>query len=239
MTGRNEPCLCGSGKKYKKCCLSLGEELRSATGSTSTTIRLLDFAEGNNIDPDIAKAYYASDTIDLLTFKVSELVLLKNLTELIRSIDLCIANRYMLSALKLIYAAIDNMAYLWSDTTQITGSGFRQWADSYLLPNSDLSCTSDDLYFARCGLLHENTAGNRALPQGTRYTFYSWGTAEPDQAPEHSDVLRRDQRTFVRIESLRDAFDKAMLVFLEGLSKEPSLKGKLVQRAQKYFAYLD
>jgi len=239
LTGRNEPCPCGSGKKYKKCCLPLGEELRRATGSTSTTIRLLDFAENNNIDLDIAKAYYTSDTIDLLTFKISELVLLKNLTELIRSIDLCIANRYLLSALKLIYTAIDNMAYLWSDTTQVTPAGFKQWADSYLLPNSDLSCTSDELYFARCGLLHQNTAGNRPLPQGTRYIFYSWGTAEPDHGSEHIDVLRRDQCTFVGIESLRDAFDKAMLAFLEELCKEPSSKGKLVQRSQKYFANLD
>ena len=23
--GRNDPCLCGSGKKYKKCCLALEE----------------------------------------------------------------------------------------------------------------------------------------------------------------------------------------------------------------------
>ncbi len=28
-TGRNAPCLCGSGKKYKKCCLLLDEKSRS------------------------------------------------------------------------------------------------------------------------------------------------------------------------------------------------------------------
>jgi hypothetical protein len=26
MVGRNEPCPCGSGRKYKKCCLSKHEE---------------------------------------------------------------------------------------------------------------------------------------------------------------------------------------------------------------------
>jgi uncharacterized protein len=25
--GRNDPCLCGSGKKFKKCCLDLSEVL--------------------------------------------------------------------------------------------------------------------------------------------------------------------------------------------------------------------
>ena len=26
--GRNDPCLCGSGKRYKKCCLNEGYALR-------------------------------------------------------------------------------------------------------------------------------------------------------------------------------------------------------------------
>ncbi len=30
MTGRNDPCPCGSGKKYKKCCLKKDEEARRA-----------------------------------------------------------------------------------------------------------------------------------------------------------------------------------------------------------------
>ena len=30
MTGRNEPCPCGSGKKYKKCCGQVGDDLLSA-----------------------------------------------------------------------------------------------------------------------------------------------------------------------------------------------------------------
>ncbi len=30
MPGRNEPCHCGSGKKYKKCCLAKDEEIRKA-----------------------------------------------------------------------------------------------------------------------------------------------------------------------------------------------------------------
>jgi len=43
QVGRNEPCPCGSGKKYKKCCLSKNEELRqkpsrrSLAGSRRTT----------------------------------------------------------------------------------------------------------------------------------------------------------------------------------------------------------
>ena len=31
--GRNDPCPCGSGKKYKKCCMLKNEELRAANTS--------------------------------------------------------------------------------------------------------------------------------------------------------------------------------------------------------------
>ena len=31
MTGRNEPCPCESGKKYKKCCLKLSQALKATS----------------------------------------------------------------------------------------------------------------------------------------------------------------------------------------------------------------
>jgi hypothetical protein len=237
--GRNDPCPCGSGKKYKKCCLSLAEQLRKVPGSLSTSIPLLSFIEGNNIDVGMATAYHQHEMIDLSSFKVSELALLKNLTEIMRAIDLCIKSKYLLSALKLIYSAIDNMAYLWTDNEYTTSLDFKSWADSYLFQNSDLDCTSGELYIARCGLLHQNTAGNRTLPPGTRYIFYSWGSSKPEQGPEHIDMLKRDQCTFISIQSLRDTLYKGILSFLKERSKESSSKEKLLLRSQKYFAIID
>jgi len=162
--------------------------------------------------------------------------LLKNLTEIVRSINLCLDNKYFLSALKLIYAGIDNMAYLGADTPQTSGLDFQKWADVYLLPKSDLDCTSAELWLARCGLLHQNTAGNRKLPLGTRYIFYSWGTSEPRKGPQHIDASKRDECTFVGIESLRDMLYGGMISFVGEISKEPSSRERLLLRSQKYFA---
>ena len=33
MTGRNDPCPCGSGKKFKKCCLGMEKSLPSGGGA--------------------------------------------------------------------------------------------------------------------------------------------------------------------------------------------------------------
>lgn len=237
--GRNDPCPCGSGKKYKKCCQLLAERIQKITGSTSTLIPLQAFAEGNYVDTAIARAYYSSDTIDLLTWKTTELILLKNLTEIVKAIELCISNKLYLSALKLIYAAIDNLAYLGTNHQTVKQPDFIKWVDSFLLPDSDLSCTAKELHAARCGLLHQNTAATCNLSSDMKNIFYTWGTAEPEKGLEHVDESKRDQCRFISIDSLKSALYKGILTFLEAVSKNPSLKERLLKRSQKYFANVE
>lgn len=62
--GRNDPCLCGSGKKYKKCCLGKREAAASSTPSTMVTeeenrltARLISYAGRPRFDADYAGAY--------------------------------------------------------------------------------------------------------------------------------------------------------------------------------------
>ncbi|MBD7908705.1 SEC-C metal-binding domain-containing protein [Sporosarcina gallistercoris] len=43
MTGRNEPCPCGSGKKYKKCCGKVGDDLLSAVVNEELDRILIQF----------------------------------------------------------------------------------------------------------------------------------------------------------------------------------------------------
>ena len=60
--GRNAPCPCGSGKKYKKCCLNKEEALRpEKTSATPKELelrdKLLSFSAKENYKKDFAKAY--------------------------------------------------------------------------------------------------------------------------------------------------------------------------------------
>jgi tetratricopeptide (TPR) repeat protein len=57
--GRNDPCPCGSGKKYKKCCLPLHEESRAKqqdTGAFSLTPGFTDLDELSNSVVDLIEA---------------------------------------------------------------------------------------------------------------------------------------------------------------------------------------
>lgn len=63
--GRNDPCPCGSGKKYKKCCLTrheallTKEALRLRDLALDLLARLRDFADDNLTRADLAKARIA------------------------------------------------------------------------------------------------------------------------------------------------------------------------------------
>jgi tetratricopeptide (TPR) repeat protein len=58
--GRNDPCPCGSGRKYKKCCLPLHEESRAKqqqeAGGVSLTPGFTDLDELSNSVVDLIEA---------------------------------------------------------------------------------------------------------------------------------------------------------------------------------------
>ena len=50
MTGRNDPCPCGSGKKFKKCCLGKEESHPSGGGATTASAELRKALEGRQFN---------------------------------------------------------------------------------------------------------------------------------------------------------------------------------------------
>lgn len=45
--GRNEPCLCGSGKKYKKCCFGLDDAIKHVIDGWDIELSLAELTEEN------------------------------------------------------------------------------------------------------------------------------------------------------------------------------------------------
>jgi hypothetical protein len=74
----------------------------------------------------------------------------------------------------LLYATIDALAWLSlpAEKAKTVRWDFKQWVETYLLPNSRLGCTSSDLYSARCGLLHSNTAESELSRGGEASEIY-------------------------------------------------------------------
>lgn len=69
-------------------------------------------------------------------------------------------------ALILTFVTIDSMAWLDRAAGEdVTKPDFISWVDRYLLPDNNLPCTGEELYSARCGMLHSLTADSRLQRQ--------------------------------------------------------------------------
>ena len=79
--------------------------------------------------------------------------------------------------LVVLYSTIDSIASLSSTHDRdVTRQDFEGWVNRFLLPGSKLTCTSTDLYAARCGVLHSFSAYSSIQRRGkARLICYAWG----------------------------------------------------------------
>jgi hypothetical protein len=65
-TGRNDPCPCGSGKKFKHCCFDKDEErLHHSSGVAGVTIEELQAAPQTHLTPQLLDSLHPSDMLKL------------------------------------------------------------------------------------------------------------------------------------------------------------------------------
>jgi len=75
------------------------------------------------------------------------------------------AGRYT-QTLVIIYSAIDTLAWASLSSGDVTRHDFCRWVNRYIRPESELGCTADDLYAARCALVHSGSAESRMSREG-------------------------------------------------------------------------
>ena len=120
------------------------------------------------------------------------------------------------SALILIYSFIDRMAWL-SVEGDSWGGDFKKWVESYLLPQDNFLCNANDLWAARCALLHTGSAEARDTQNGkARKIYYTTGSAlvKPDTIPQ--DVV------FVEVGMLHSNLIGAISSFQSYLAANPT-----------------
>ncbi len=99
---------------------------------------------------------------------------------MVEAAELCLQHKKFDSALALVYVTMGAMAWVSMPTGQkdVTRRDFYTWVDRYLLPGSGLACTAEELYGARCGMLHSLTVESTLSRQGkVRTIHYAWGHA--------------------------------------------------------------
>ena len=75
------------------------------------------------------------------------------------------ANHYT-QALIVLYSAIDTLAWSLRADGDVTRRDFCSWVAQYMQPIATLGCTPEDLYSARCALVHSGAAESKMSREG-------------------------------------------------------------------------
>lgn len=68
--GRNDPCPCGSGRKYKRCCLEKDEAAKPAPRPGSEVERVAPGAIGDYGPPDLSEEFFAAHPLEFSAARV-------------------------------------------------------------------------------------------------------------------------------------------------------------------------
>jgi hypothetical protein len=165
------------------------------------------------------------------------------ITQLSDSMDLLLQKEKCMPSLILIYSGIDTMAWLNRDKTHENldnnSIDFKNWVNSYLLPDAGLNCNAVDLYAARCSILHSYSAQSSLSRKGqARKIYYVWGSADVLELQKYIDMSYESGKTIaVSIDTLNRAFKISVQRFNAALNKNKSLSKLVSARSDKFLVY--
>lgn len=129
--------------------------------------------ETTNVAEDPVEAMFWREVSDQLTGHVKQMR---------RAVELCLQEDLWEPALILMLSFVDACAWLArpKDHPDVKVEDFVAWVNAYLLPESRLECTAEELYGARCGLLHSLTGESR-LHRQEKIRKIFWSRASGDE----------------------------------------------------------
>jgi hypothetical protein len=146
-------------------------------------------------------------------------------------INTLLANGGGRGAVILIYAGMDTMAFLDmpEGQTEVRGRDFIRWAGRYVRFPGSVQVTGEELYAARCGMLHTYTAEARATRSGRARRI---GYADKMDPPAYAAPTAAPDIVLVSVPGLRDAFFRGIDQFLidaysSGPAKRATVEGRL------------
>jgi hypothetical protein len=159
--------------------------------------------------------------------------------EITKAIDICASSKLLIPSLTLIYSGIDMLGWLDIDdvTTDASRKSFKCWATDYILaPGSELTCTADDLYSARCGLLHIRSSESRDTRSGSaRRIFYAWGNSSAEDLQKVIDLHPTEKAVAVHFNTLFKQFVDGAMRFRSRLESDATKAAIVELKLQKIF----
>lgn len=145
---------------------------------------------------------------------------------------------YVTQGLVLLYSAMDTLAWACVPSGEVTSAAFMAWANKYFLPGSELPCTAEDLYAARCGLLHSHAAVSKRSAEGKARQIWYYGKPA-SEALAHAQIGDRADVVAVRYIGLVIAFSEAATRLMSEMEADPVREAQILARMAHWLAWVD
>ena len=147
-------------------------------------------------------------------------------------------NDHWMQALVVLYSAIDTLAWSTKDTGDVTRADFFRWVDAYMDPVTRLGCTPEDLYAARCAVVHSGASESRMIRQGEAAEL--WYVTAPGRKPELEAFIAQKGLTakVVYTADLFSAFGDGALKFARELDADPDLAKRVAARMGRWLGFV-
>lgn len=142
----------------------------------------------------------------------------------------------LLPALILLYTAIDIISSLTRPKAQESTSGpiFKKWVSDYMLSNSGLPVTAQDIWAARCGLLHTSTVESDLSRGGNaRHIHYVFDSKELADSLQKKTDPAMSKNIVVSIPHLLAGYAQGILRFNAEIGSDPELRELVYYHSDK------
>jgi len=163
-------------------------------------------------------------------------------SQLIQAADECVNKHMVLPALVLIYTAIDSVSWIASeDPNELVGIRFKNWVNTWMLKNGKLKCAAEELYAARCGVLHSLTPNSTlSEKKGVRKIAYAWGKAKHEELEESISALSmNDSIVSIHLEDLFWSFRGGFADYLDHVFSSDKELEKFLIKSGQHFANIN
>lgn len=143
-----------------------------------------------------------------------------------------------LQALVLLYSAIDTLAWSNRNEGDVTRSDFCRWVSVYMDPGPQLNCTPDDLYAARCALLHSGAAQSKLSREGNASEL--WYATSPHSIPQIQAFAKQVEvdAKIVYVTALVAAFSEGAMKFSDELSFDDTRRRETTERIRRWLRFV-
>lgn len=157
---------------------------------------------------------------------------------MIKAIKFNIKSNAIIPSLVLIYTQIDNISWLNrpGDSDRVKSEHFIDWVNSYVLTNCSLECSAEDLYSARCAILHTGTVDSDMIAKGqARPINYAIGKADIEKIHKMIESKKDYNGVAVKVDDLFWGLLKGAGKWLEDLREDTHKMKFVLNRIDRYY----